>query len=404
MTEENIIPALVAFIMKINPGKDVNAASGINDASGSKQGDHVLVAYIMKNNPGIISAPTAAATVFARARISRTTGARGIHGGTMGFGKMEAVATDKNFAFEPQQDAADGPYYRQACKGTKQAMPVTSGVSLSLDASIDWKKKAAGAALADAAAGREKGTMTRRALDQSNRCVDLFWIEGDPIKNGEQALVAYATKVSRTAGARGIHGGIMGFGKMEGNDSDKHFAFEPQLDAADGLCCRQACEGIKQATLIILGESLAPVASIDWKRKAAGAALAGAAAGREESTMMRCALVQSGRSANSYGTEEDPIQQGNHVLIAYTMMHNPGTAVMKERLIEKSNHVMVAYSMVRARVGRAALLAQAGRRRISSSRGKTSSLCTSSWAPSECHHASCRPARSRRRPSNQPAP
>ncbi|CAK0822733.1 unnamed protein product [Prorocentrum cordatum] len=61
------------------------------------------------------------------------------------------------------------------------------------------------------------------------------------------------TKLSRVIGASGIHTGTMSFGKMEGDASDKNIGFMLQDDVADGPYYRQEWEGMKQTTPIISG-------------------------------------------------------------------------------------------------------------------------------------------------------
>ncbi|MBK1634498.1 ribulose-bisphosphate carboxylase [Rhodovulum adriaticum] len=66
-------------------------------------------------------------TAFVHCKMSRLSGASGIHTGTMGFGKMEGDAADKAIAFMLEQDAADGPYYHQEWQGMKPTTPIISG-------------------------------------------------------------------------------------------------------------------------------------------------------------------------------------------------------------------------------------------------------------------------------------
>merc|ERR1719463_252297 len=66
-------------------------------------------------------------TAFVHTKLSRVQGASGIHTGTMSFGKMEGDASDKNIGYMLQDDAADGPYYRQEWEGMKQTTPIISG-------------------------------------------------------------------------------------------------------------------------------------------------------------------------------------------------------------------------------------------------------------------------------------
>jgi ribulose-bisphosphate carboxylase large chain len=66
-------------------------------------------------------------TAFVLSKMARLQGASGIHTGTMGFGKMEGEAADKAIAFMLEQDAADGPYFRQEWQGVKSCTPIISG-------------------------------------------------------------------------------------------------------------------------------------------------------------------------------------------------------------------------------------------------------------------------------------
>ncbi|MBL3561890.1 ribulose-bisphosphate carboxylase [Rhodovulum sulfidophilum] len=61
------------------------------------------------------------------------------------------------------------------------------------------------------------------------------------------------SKMSRLQGASGIHTGTMGFGKMEGDPSDKIMAFMLTEDEAEGPFYRQEWLGMKPTTPIISG-------------------------------------------------------------------------------------------------------------------------------------------------------
>jgi ribulose-bisphosphate carboxylase large chain len=78
---------------------------------------------------GMITSPSAVRgyTAFVLAKISRLQGASGIHVGTMGFGKMEGGADDRNIAYMIERDSADGPYYHQEWLGMKPTTPIISG-------------------------------------------------------------------------------------------------------------------------------------------------------------------------------------------------------------------------------------------------------------------------------------
>ena len=66
-------------------------------------------------------------TAFVLAKMSRLQGASGIHVGTMGYGKMEGEADDKNIAYMIERDSADGPFYHQEWFGMKPTTPIISG-------------------------------------------------------------------------------------------------------------------------------------------------------------------------------------------------------------------------------------------------------------------------------------
>ncbi len=66
-------------------------------------------------------------TAFVLSKMARLQGASGIHTGTMGFGKMEGEAADKNMAFMLCDDSADGPFYHQEWLGMNPTTPIISG-------------------------------------------------------------------------------------------------------------------------------------------------------------------------------------------------------------------------------------------------------------------------------------
>ncbi len=66
-------------------------------------------------------------TAFVLSKMSRLQGASGIHTGTMGFGKMEGEAADRNIAHMIEKDSADGPFYHQEWLGMKMTTPIISG-------------------------------------------------------------------------------------------------------------------------------------------------------------------------------------------------------------------------------------------------------------------------------------
>lgn len=66
-------------------------------------------------------------TAFVLSKMARLQGASGIHTGTMGFGKMEGEAGDKDMAFMIMDDSADGPFYHQEWQGMNPTTPIISG-------------------------------------------------------------------------------------------------------------------------------------------------------------------------------------------------------------------------------------------------------------------------------------
>jgi len=78
---------------------------------------------------GAVTSPSAKRgyTAFVLSKMARLQGASGIHVGTMGFGKMEGGADDRNIAYMIERDVADGPFYRQEWNGMKPTTPIISG-------------------------------------------------------------------------------------------------------------------------------------------------------------------------------------------------------------------------------------------------------------------------------------
>ncbi|HFE31702.1 MAG TPA: ribulose-bisphosphate carboxylase, partial [Gammaproteobacteria bacterium] len=78
---------------------------------------------------GAVTSPSSVRgyTAFVLAKMSRLQGASGIHVGTMGFGKMEGGADDRNIAYMIERDSADGPFYHQEWYGMKPTTPIISG-------------------------------------------------------------------------------------------------------------------------------------------------------------------------------------------------------------------------------------------------------------------------------------
>ena len=78
---------------------------------------------------GMITSPSAVRgyTAFVLAKLSRLQGASGIHVGTMGYGKMEGGADDRNIAYMIERDSATGPYFHQEWHGMKPTTPIISG-------------------------------------------------------------------------------------------------------------------------------------------------------------------------------------------------------------------------------------------------------------------------------------
>jgi ribulose-bisphosphate carboxylase large chain len=66
-------------------------------------------------------------TAFVLSKMARLQGASGIHTGTMGYGKMEGDASDKDMAFMLTEDSADGPFYHQEWLGFNTTTPIISG-------------------------------------------------------------------------------------------------------------------------------------------------------------------------------------------------------------------------------------------------------------------------------------
>ncbi len=78
---------------------------------------------------GAVTSPSAKRgyTAFVLAKMARMQGASGIHVGTMGYGKMEGEASDKNIAYMIERDSADGPFFHQEWQGMKPTTPIISG-------------------------------------------------------------------------------------------------------------------------------------------------------------------------------------------------------------------------------------------------------------------------------------
>ena len=78
---------------------------------------------------GAVTSPSAKRgyTAFVLAKMSRLQGASGIHVGTMGYGKMEGSADDKNIAYMIERDECQGPVYYQKWYGMKPTTPIISG-------------------------------------------------------------------------------------------------------------------------------------------------------------------------------------------------------------------------------------------------------------------------------------
>jgi len=78
---------------------------------------------------GAVTSPSSVRgyTAFVLSKLSRLMGASGIHVGTMGFGKMEGGADDRNIAYMIERDSADGPFFHQEWYGMKPTTPIISG-------------------------------------------------------------------------------------------------------------------------------------------------------------------------------------------------------------------------------------------------------------------------------------
>jgi ribulose-bisphosphate carboxylase large chain len=70
-------------------------------------------------------------------------------------------------------------------------------------------------------------------------------------QRGYNALVHM--KMSRMQGASGIHTGTMGYGKMEGDSTEKYLAYNLEREEAEGLFFNQKWYGMKATTPIISG-------------------------------------------------------------------------------------------------------------------------------------------------------
>jgi len=78
---------------------------------------------------GMVTSPSARRgySAFVLSKMARLQGASGIHVGTMGYGKMEGEADDRNIAYMIERDAAEGPVYYQEWLGMKPTTPIISG-------------------------------------------------------------------------------------------------------------------------------------------------------------------------------------------------------------------------------------------------------------------------------------
>jgi ribulose-bisphosphate carboxylase large chain len=78
---------------------------------------------------GAVTSPSAKRgyTAFVLAKMSRLQGASGIHVGTMGYGKMEGEADDKQIAYMIERDECQGPVYYQKWYDRKGTTPIISG-------------------------------------------------------------------------------------------------------------------------------------------------------------------------------------------------------------------------------------------------------------------------------------
>ncbi|ANJ67033.1 ribulose 1,5-bisphosphate carboxylase [Halothiobacillus diazotrophicus] len=78
---------------------------------------------------GAVTSPSAKRgySAFVLSKMSRLQGASGIHVGTMGYGKMEGDADDRQIAYMIERDEAQGPVYFQKWYGMKPTTPIISG-------------------------------------------------------------------------------------------------------------------------------------------------------------------------------------------------------------------------------------------------------------------------------------
>merc|ERR1719428_1563512 len=186
-------------------------------------------------------------TAFVHTKISRVIGASGIHVGTMSFGKMEGDSTDRNIAYMLQDDAADGPYYRQEWEGMKQTTPIISGGMNALRLPAFFENLGHSNVILTAGGGAfgHKDGPKQGAIS----CAQ-----------GEEAWKLWK------AGAYGdisLSDGVIEFAKTHEEMKVAFLTFQKDAD--------QIYPGWKEK-LGYTGESSVQAASFDWKKKSAAAA------------------------------------------------------------------------------------------------------------------------------------
>ncbi|KAL9139347.1 rubisco, partial [Amphidinium carterae] len=239
-------------------------------------------------------------TAFVHTKLSRVIGASGIHVGTMSFGKMEGDASDKNIAFMLQDDIADGPYYKQEWEGMIQTTPIISGGMNALRLPAFFENlghsnvilTAGGGAFGHKDGPKQGATSCRQ---------------------GEEAWKHWKAGLF---GDISLSDGVIEYAKTHEEMKGAFLTFQKDAD--------QIYPGWKEK-LGYTGESSVQAASFDWQKKGAAAAFAGVSTSApKQSAVAMKALDQSSRYADLSLTEEQLIQQGQHVLVAYIMKPKAG--------------------------------------------------------------------------------
>merc|ERR1711870_105558 len=186
-------------------------------------------------------------TAFVHTKISRVIGASGIHVGTMGFGKMEGDASDKNIAYMLQCDEADGPYYHQEWEGKVQTTPIISGGMNALRLPAFFENLGHSNVILTAGGGSfghkdgpKQGAMSCRQGEEA-------WMQWKAGKFGDVSLSE----------------GIIEYAKTHEEIKGAFLTFQKDAD--------QIYPGWKEQ-LGYTGESSVQAASFDWKKRGAAAA------------------------------------------------------------------------------------------------------------------------------------